>query len=133
MKCKCPSCGVKFKVKTKVTLIPKPDRAPALKLSKAPVAKKYRTNTDVGAFRQALHDAGFTDEADNIIFNDKRQNSRRLKLWFGRNVFDASAAKQRKLAAALSRHFGNRLVETSADTGKGPGGRTFSFIVRLKF
>ena len=73
MKCKCPSCGVKFKVKkgkvsktftpdTGNALIPKPASKPALKLSKAPVAKKYRTSTDVGAFRQALHDAGFTDE-----------------------------------------------------------------------
>ena len=58
----------------------------------------YDTSTDVGKFRQALHDAGFRGTAKNGgIYNDKRKNGRRLKLYFGGAVDTASLQMKSKL------------------------------------
>lgn len=92
----------------------------------------YRINTDVGAFRQALHDAGFVKQAeDGAIFNDKNVDSRRLKLYFGGAVADASKAQKEKLGDALKKYFGERLLEHGPYIGGCWRGPYTAYIVRL--
>lgn len=96
--------------------------------------KKYRTDTDIGAFRQALADAGFVEQAENgIFFNDKNVDSRRLKLWFGNAVVNANEKQDRALNNALLKYFGDRLIMCGsyAAAWDQPRGRK-SYIVRLK-
>ena len=97
-----------------------------------PPQKKYRTNTDAGAFRQALADAGFVKQAeDGTIFNDKNVNSRRLKLWFGRAVCDAPAEQKEALGNALKKYFGDRLIDHGSHAGFCWRGTTMSYVVNL--
>lgn len=94
--------------------------------------KKYRTNTDVGAFRQALHDAGFVRQAeDGTIFNDKNVDSRRLKLYFGGAVANADDDQRRKFADALKKYFGARLLDHGTYIGACFRGTYTSYVVRL--
>lgn len=102
-----------------------PQPVKAAPLPKVP-EKKYRTNTDIGAFRQALLDAGFSKQADSQIFNDKNVDSRRLKLWFGRSVVTGSVASRELLDQALKHYFGDRLIS------HGEHEYEYSYIVRLK-
>ena len=97
-----------------------------------PPQKKYRTNTDVGAFRQALADVGFVKQAeDGTIFNDKNVNSRRLKLWFGRAVCDATNEQKEALDNALKKYFGDRLLDHGPHSGFCWRGVTMSYVVNL--
>ena len=95
--------------------------------------KKYRTNTDVGAFRQALADAGFTEQAENgIFFNDKNDRSRRLKLWFGGSVVNADEHQRQQLHDALLKYFGDRMIMCGSYTSNNGWRKHTSYIVRLK-
>ena len=95
--------------------------------------KKYRTNTDVGAFRQALADAGFTEQAaDGLIFNDKNDRSRRLKLWFGGSVVNADEHRRQQLHDALLKYFGDRMIMCGSYTSNNGWRKHTSYIVRLK-
>lgn len=95
--------------------------------------KKYRTNTDVGAFRQALADAGFTEQAENgIFFNDKNDRSRRLKLWFGGSVVNADEHQRQQLHDALLKYFGDRMIMCGSYTSNNGWRKRTSYIVRLK-
>lgn len=95
--------------------------------------KKYRTNTDVGAFRQALADAGFTEQAaDGLIFNDKNDRSRRLKLWFGGSVVNADEHQRQQLHDALLKYFGDRMIMCGSYTSNNGWRKHTSYIVRLK-
>lgn len=95
--------------------------------------KKYRTNTDVGAFRQALADAGFTEQAaDGLIFNDKNDRSRRLKLWFGGSVVNADEHQRQQLRDALLKYFGDRMIMCGSYTSNNGWRKHTSYIVRLK-
>lgn len=95
--------------------------------------KKYRTGTDVGAFRQALADAGFTEQAaDGLIFNDKNDRSRRLKLWFGGSVVNADEHQRQQLRDALLKYFGDRMIMCGSYTSNNGWRKHTSYIVRLK-
>lgn len=95
--------------------------------------KKYRTDTDVGAFRQALADAGFTEQAENgIFFNDKNDRSRRLKLWFGGSVVNADEHQRQQLHDALLKYFGDRMIMCGSYTSNNGWRKHTSYIVRLK-
>lgn len=95
--------------------------------------KKYRTDTDVGAFRQALADAGFTEQAENgIFFNDKNDRSRRLKLWFGGSVVNADEHQRQQLHDALLKYFGVRMIMCGSYTSNNGWRKHTSYIVRLK-
>ena len=95
--------------------------------------KKYRTNTDIGAFRQALADAGFTEQAaDGLIFNDKNDRSRRLKLWFGGSVVNADEHQRQQLHDALLKYFGDRMIMCGSYTSNNGWRKHTSYIVRLK-
>lgn len=120
--------------------LPEPKHYPTMPPVAAPLPKvpekKYRTNTDVGAFRQALADAGFVEQAaDGLIFNDKNVDSRRLKLWFGKAVVDGSKAQMWALNEALKKYFGDRLISHGKYVSEGymadVKGCT-SYIVRLE-
>lgn len=149
MKCKCPHCGTKFKMVTKKIIslgknakhlesdveealfvaplptIPAKVKAPAK-------VKKFRTDTDVGTFRQALYNCGFAAAADQIIFNDKNTDSRRLKLWFAGDVLNASAARKEQLMEELNALFGDRLLMCGSYNQKcGWRPNRVSYIVRL--
>ena len=137
-KCKCPNCGTKFKLKAKKLkdkvaeyveeIVPHMNTCKPL-----PKAKKYRTNTDVGAFRQALADAGFTEQAaDGLIFNDKNDRSRRLKLWFGGSVVNADEHQRQQLHDALLKYFGDRMIMCGSYTSNNGWRKHTSYIVRLK-
>jgi len=67
---------------------------------------------DIGKFRKALHESGFTEQATNIIFNDNSKDNmrRRLKLWFSTAVFNAPQTQQRKLEHKLKQAFGDRWI-----------------------
>lgn len=96
--------------------------------------KKYRTDTDVGAFRQALADAGFTEQAENgIFFNDKNDRSRRLKLWFGGSVVNADEHQRQQLHDALLKYFGDRMIMCGSYTSNNGWRKHTSYIVRLKW
>ena len=137
MKCKCPNCGTKFKMKAKKLkdkvaeyveeIVPHMNTCKPLTN-----AKKFRTNTDVGSFRQALYNAGFIDRADELIFNDKNVDSRRLKLWFAGSVVNATEAQKQKLDLALQAQFGDRLLRHGAIKGSTWRGHVMSYAVHLK-
>lgn len=146
----CPCCGSKLKltlepvsaldllgpksrpVKSEYAVVrdtppPKPLVIPKVE------PKKYRTNTDVGAFRQALADAGFTEQAaDGLIFNDKNDRSRRLKLWFGGSVVNADEHQRQQLHDALLKYFGDRMIMCGSYTSNNGWRKHTSYIVRLK-
>lgn len=147
----CPCCGSKLKLtlepvsaldlqgpksrpaKSEYAVVrdtppPKPLVIPKVK------PKKYRTDTDVGAFRQALADAGFVEQAENgFFFNDKNVDSRRLKLWFGRAVVEADQWQVDALKAALLKYFGDRLIMCGSYATEWDRHRNrMSYIVRLK-
>lgn len=158
-KVECPCCGAKLKITVEpfsalsdlgaptrpatseyATVRDTPTRDKLNLAVKAPLVipkvepKKYRTDTDIGAFRQALADAGFVEQAENgIFFNDKNVDSRRLKLWFGTAVVDAEEWQGQALRAALLKYFGDRLImcgsyATAWDQRRGRK----SYIVRLE-
>jgi len=151
MQVDCPCCGSKLKVElTPVSAldlgaeksrpakseyaIVRPDPIPVkpAPVPQAPV-KKYRTDTFTGKFRQALADAGFTKQADaGQIFNDKGVTGRRLKLWFGRAVREASDDQKMQLDVALKKYFGDDLVSHGAHYSDSWQGTTTSYVVYLK-
>ena len=138
MKCKCPNCGTKFKLKIKA----KKDKAEPTPVRPAPMPtfnltspkpKKYRTTTDVGAFRQALYNCGFATAADSHIFNDKNTDSRRLKLWFASDVLNSSVDSRDKLRNELVAQFGDRLLMCGSYHQKSDHRpNRVSYIIRLK-
>ena len=85
--------------------------------------------TDVAKFREALAGAGFDN--DGTIFNDKRLNSRRLKLWAGHGVTVAPHRQKVKLVSNLQDQFGDRLISVDSRTVVSMR-RPTSVIVRLK-
>ena len=69
--------------------------------------------SDTKKFRQALKDAGIRQPRYYLapVYNDKHKNgTRRLKLWSGDAVFEASRAVQEKLERQLKEHFGRRYL-----------------------
>jgi hypothetical protein len=63
----------------------------------------------------ALDEAGFEHAANSTIFNDDskakpKRNTRRLKLRFASDVFDAPQNQQRKLEKVLRELFGDRIL-----------------------
>lgn len=154
-KVECPCCGAKLKITVEpfsaLSDLGAPTRpakseyaavrdTPPMRPAPKPLVipkvepKKYRTDTDIGAFRQALADAGFVEQAENgIFFNDKNVDNRRLKLWFGTAVVDAEEWQANALKAALLKYFGDRLImcgsyATAWDQRRGRK----SYIVRLE-
>jgi hypothetical protein len=75
---------------------------------------KYKGDT--GAIRKCLAKAGFTgwraSDPGSQMFNDvsKSRATRRIKLWFAQDVFDAADKEQRKLERALKAEFGTRYL-----------------------
>ena len=75
---------------------------------------KYKGDT--GAIRKCLANAGFTgwkaSDFGSSMFNDvsKSRATRRIKLWFAQDVFDAADKKQRKLERELKKEFGTRYL-----------------------
>ena len=67
---------------------------------------------DIGLFRSALLLAGFMRESEGSIFNDdsKDHTRRRLKLWGGTAVFNASQEDQKVLEGYLREFFGDRII-----------------------
>lgn len=152
-KVECPCCGAKLRVVVEAASAlsdlgapSRPAKSEYAAVRDTPPAapkplvipkvepKKYRTDTDTGAFRQALYDAGFVDQAERgSIFNDKGQETRRLKLWFARSVVNAEDWQQQALKAALLKYFGKRLIMCGsyANTWDKRCGRV-SYIVRLE-
>lgn len=117
--------------------LPEPKHYPTMPPVAAPLPKvpekKYRTNTDVGAFRQALADAGFVEQAaDGLIFNDKNVDSRRLKLWFGGSVVNADEHQRQQLRDALLKYFGDRMIMCGSYTSNNGWRKHTSYVVRLK-
>lgn len=146
MQVDCPCCGSKLEVTVSALSLSDSESRPAQSQYAArldpvppkaapiptPPPKKYRTNTDAGAFRQALADAGFVKQAeDGTIFNDKNVNSRRLKLWFGRAVCDATGEQKEALGNALKKHFGDRLLDHGPHSSFCWRGVTMSYVVNL--
>ena len=140
----CPCCGSKLKLTLEPVsaldlLGPKsrPAKSEYAVVRDTPPPKvepkKYRTDTDVGAFRQALADAGFTEQAENgIFFNDKNDRSRRLKLWFGGSVVNADEHQRQQLHDALLKYFGDRMIMCGSYTSNNGWRKHTSYIVRLK-
>ena len=151
MQVDCPCCGSKLEVTVSPVsalslgdsksqpaqsqyAVVRPDTAKVAPIP-TPSQKKYRINTDIGAFRQALADAGFVEQAeDGTIFNDKNVNSRRLKLWFGRAVCDAPVEQKEALGNALKKYFGDRLIDHGSHASHAGfcwRGTTMSYVVNL--
>lgn len=156
-KVECPCCGAKLKITVEpfsalsdlgpasrpaksqyATVRDTPTRDKLNIAVKAPLPevpkKKYRVDTDIGAFRQALADAGFADQAENgSFFNDKGVERRRLKLWFGRAVCEAPEQQRQQLTTALLKYFGDRLIMNGSYANEWDRRcNRLSYIVRLK-
>jgi len=71
---------------------------------------KLDLTSDNGKFRAALLLSGFFNEAECIVFNDKNQNDRRLKLWRGQAVANASKKQTALLMSWLRTFFGERFM-----------------------
>lgn len=133
-KCKCPSCGTKFKIKAKKTKAPVATLLPTIRQQiaerAAPKVRKFITSSDKGKLRQALWDAGFKAQATNgTIFNDvsKHNGKRRLKLWNGNGLVTAPAKQRQLFVDNVAKQFGARLIEQD----KYGDGQYASYIVRL--
>lgn len=88
---------------------------------------------DKGSLRMALMNAGFVNTANNgMIFNDhaKVRGYRRLKLWQGAGLQEASQDKQKKLVNELKKEFGDRFISCYLTKTAPWGG--WSFCVRVK-
>ena len=85
-------------------------------------------------FRKALKDAGFVSTFGPTIFNDKRKNSRRLKLWSGRGIAEAPLAKQWALHDNLRAAFGDSILAMYFTKRGGYGGPIVadSLCIKLK-
>lgn len=87
--------------------------------------------SDTKLFRKSLAEAGFfhTRRWAPTVFNDKHKGTptRRLKLWFGDEVFDASQKTQKTLERALKKNFGERYLygKFAAKGGYHGGGKAF--------
>jgi hypothetical protein len=79
-------------------------------------ANQVRYAGDTGKFRKALAEAGFDSFGTfgqlRGMFNDvaKSRATRRIKLWFAGDVFDAPQTQQRKLEHNLKNEFGTRYL-----------------------
>lgn len=77
---------------------------------------KSQFRGDTGKFLKALAATGFStlDHWSGLrkIFNDVRKDrsTRRLKLWFAADVFNATQQKQQKLERMLKKEFGTRYL-----------------------
>ncbi len=91
---------------------------------------------DVGKFRSALAAAGFGEQKDCSIFNDRRLRSgfRRLKLWFANSVFYAQQSQQWALKEHLEKEFGDRILSMYfiESCNRYPTSDNKSLCIRLK-
>ena len=79
------------------------------------MAGQTRYIGDTGAVRKCLAKAGLNDTSFGglrLMYNDvtKNRSTRRIKLWFADDVFDATGKQQRKLDRALKAEFGTRYL-----------------------
>lgn len=88
--------------------------------------------SDTKLFRAALLLSGFFERSECLIFNDKRNNFRRLKLWFATPVFNAPQKQQQALEQLLRETFGNRILSMYFVKAERWHGVTWSFCIRLK-
>jgi hypothetical protein len=72
---------------------------------------KIDLTSDTGKFRAAMLLSGFFPEAECVMFNDKGQGTRRLKLWRAGAVAAASKNQIALLLGWLSMFFGERFIE----------------------
>jgi hypothetical protein len=98
-------------------------------------------NDDVTKFRKALTAAGFTGTITYgtggkalaaTVFNDKRKNHRRLKMWNGSEVNSAPHKQKVKLVNKLIDQFGDRLIAAAPYHGSYFCGNGGSVVVKLK-
>lgn len=89
---------------------------------------------DIGLFRGALLLSGFCNHSDSTIFNDnnKDHTTRRLKLWGGDAIFNASQAQQRELEHWLREAFGDRILCMYFINGYSWWDTVKSLCIRLK-
>jgi hypothetical protein len=74
-------------------------------------------DTDMGKFRQALHNAGFY--ADGKMTDEPHEeNGRVLTLQKGKEIVKADFVKQRDLATYLFMEFGGRLTVFNSEDNK---------------
>lgn len=83
---------------------PKPTPTP-------PMPKQMKYRGDTGLVRKALWDCGWFKHAEDCIFNDKRKNWSRIKVWFAGKIYAATQAEQEALEQALRKEFGDRILK----------------------
>lgn len=88
--------------------------------------------SDIKLFRAALLLSGFFERSECLIFNDKRNNFRRLKLWFASAVFDAPQKQQKALEQLLRDAFGDRILSMYFIPAERWHGAPWSLCIRLK-
>jgi len=67
---------------------------------------------DIGSFRAALLLAGFFGQSECYIYNDRRKDgTRRLKLQYATDVYEASADQHEALTRQLDDAFGSRIAD----------------------
>jgi hypothetical protein len=80
------------------------------------MAGQVRYAGDTGAVRKCLAKAGFPGwnpgDLGSAMFNDvaKSRATRRIKLWFASDVFDAPQKQQKRLERELKKEFGTRYL-----------------------
>jgi hypothetical protein len=119
MSIQCPHCQGTINVTITMTAGDPPAKVEPPVADPIPTVKPattFRTNTDVGLFRQCLHDVGLPLSArDGSIYNDKNTASRRLKLdyTFGDErelMYDPSGYTVRWLTDRCKQAFGARFI-----------------------
>lgn len=107
---------------------------PVLRFKTADDYKEPKYKGDVGLLRKALWDNGFLAQAaEGTLFSDKRTGGkRRLKLWFGGAVFNATQPVQERLAADIRRAFGSRLIEMGFNGSEVRGYNGKQFCIWIK-
>lgn len=78
--------------------------------------KKY-PDTDLGKFRQALHNAGF-DADGKMTDMPHEENGRVLTLLKGKEIVKADFTRQRDLATYLFMEFGGRMTVFNSEDNK---------------
>lgn len=84
------------------------------------------------ALMKALGECEFRNSGRRTFTHLRKDGNRRVKLWFGNDVWRASQAKQMELEAALKKHYGKAYLGGYFINGASNGLYGKSFCVVLK-
>lgn len=118
--------------KSEYAIVRPPVPAPVPKVAEQPkIMPSFRTDNDVGRVRQAFANVG-VDLSGRTIYNDRRVNGRRIKIYNGNALSDMTSASVLLIDVELKKMFGDRLIcHGTYVSGSGWRSYAFSYVIKL--